>query len=60
MVQLAVFDVLGRQVATLVNMEQPSGRYAVSFDASNLATGLYLYQLKVNDFTMTKKMLYLK
>ena len=60
MVKLVVFDLLGRQVATLANTEQSTGHYAVTFDASHLATGVYLYQLKVNDFTMTKKMLYLK
>ncbi|MBU1707053.1 T9SS type A sorting domain-containing protein, partial [bacterium] len=60
MVKLAVFDVLGRQVASLVSTEQSIGRYSVRFDASHLATGVYLYQLQVNDFTTTKKMLYLK
>ena len=60
MVKLVVFDLLGRQVASLVNTQQSIGRYAVSFDASHLATGVYLYQLQVNDFSTTKKMLYLK
>lgn len=59
-VKLDVFDVLGRKVASLVNTQQSTGRYTVNFNASHLATGVYLYQLQVNDFSTTKKMLFLK
>jgi len=46
-VRLTVSDVLGREVATLVNEHQPVGRYSVQFDGSKLASGVYLYWLKV-------------
>lgn len=59
-VRLEVFDLLGRKVASLVNYVQAPDRYAVRFDASHLATGVYLYQLQVNDFTATKKMMLVK
>jgi len=59
-VSLKVFNLLGQEVATLVNKEQPAGNYEVKFDASNLASGVYLYQLKAGSFTQTKKMVYLR
>ena len=59
-VTLAVFDVLGREVMTLVNAEQTAASYTVEFDASKLSSGIYFYQLKVNDFSDLKKMVVLK
>ncbi len=59
-VSLKIYDITGREIASLVNQDQTSGKYAVSFDAADLASGLYLYQLKVNNFTSTKKMMLLK
>jgi hypothetical protein len=59
-VTLAVFDILGRHVATLVNDVQDAGGYSVEFEASQLAAGIYFYQLKVNDFTDLKKVVVLK
>ncbi len=56
-VSLAVFDVLGRKIRTLVNSEKISGIYSVSFDGSNLSSGCYFYQLKTSGQTITKKML---
>ena len=47
-VKLAVYDVLGREVRTLVDEEKQPGRYSVTFDASNLPTGVYLYRLSVS------------
>jgi hypothetical protein len=59
-VTLRVYDVLGNQVAALVNgMKQP-GNYAVSFNGKSLASGVYLYQLKANGFVDTKKLILLK
>lgn len=55
-VTLRVYDVLGREVATLVNEERESGTYQVRWDASGLVSGVYLYRLKVNGFVETKKM----
>ncbi len=60
MVTLKIFDILGNEVKTLVNEQKEMGSYTVQFDASSLASGTYVYQLRVNDFTSTKKMLLLK
>jgi hypothetical protein len=57
---LAIFDVLGNEVATLVNKEKPAGSYSVEFDATNLASGIYYYKLTSGSFAETKKMLLLK
>jgi hypothetical protein len=59
-VTLKVYDVLGNEIATLVNEELPAGEYEVEFDGSGLTTGIYFYQLKAGEFTQTKKMTYLK
>jgi len=59
-VQLKVFDVLGKEVATLVKEEQPQGNYSVKFHGSNLTSGVYVYSLKVNDFAENKKMILLR
>ncbi|MCW8804581.1 MAG: YCF48-related protein, partial [Ignavibacteriaceae bacterium] len=59
-VQLKVYDVLGNEIATLVNEEKPAGTYEVEFNATGLPSGIYFYQLKAGEFTQTKKMTYLK
>ncbi|MEP0859909.1 MAG: T9SS type A sorting domain-containing protein [Ignavibacterium sp.] len=59
-VSLKVYDVLGREVATLVNEDQTPGVYTVQFNASNLATGIYLYRLETGSFTKVNKMMLLK
>jgi hypothetical protein len=59
-VTLKVFNLLGQEVATLVNQEQSAGEYVVDFDASKLAGGIYMYSIKVGDFSLTKKMVLLK
>jgi len=59
-VTLKVFDMLGREVSTLVNTQQAAGTYKVSFDASQLASGVYFYRISTNKFVSTKKMLLLK
>jgi hypothetical protein len=59
-VSLVVYDVLGNEVATLVNEEKPSGSYEVSFDASMFASGIYYYRLTVGTYAETKKMILLK
>ncbi|MEP0861173.1 MAG: T9SS type A sorting domain-containing protein [Ignavibacterium sp.] len=57
---LKVYDVLGNEVATLVDEEKPAGVYEVEFDASHLASGVYFYKLNAGSFTETKKMLLIK
>ena len=57
---LKVFDILGREVATLVNENLMPGNYIVDFDASNLSSGVYFYKLTSGSFTQTKKMLFIK
>ncbi len=59
-VQLIVYDVLGRKVATLVNKKQSSGNYSVKFNANNLPSGIYFYRLHFDGFVATKKMILLK
>ena len=59
-VTLKIYDILGAEVATLVNEEKIAGRYEVNFDASRLASGVYIYRLSVNDFVNVKKMVLLK
>ena len=59
-VKLVVFDVLGREVTTLVNEVRNAGNYVVDFDASNLSSGVYFYTLESGNFTQTKKMLLVK
>jgi len=60
LVNLKVFDILGRELATLINDHKLAGFYEVNFDASKLSSGIYIYQLKVNDFVSSKKMILLK
>lgn len=59
-VRLEVFDMLGRRVQTLVDDHRQSGRYTVTFDASNLASGVYFYRLHAGEFTQSKKMYLIK
>ncbi len=57
---LKVYDVLGNEIATLVNEEKPAGSYEVEFNASSLPSGVYFYQLQAGNFVETKKMVLLK
>jgi pectin methylesterase-like acyl-CoA thioesterase len=59
-VKITLYDVLGSQVKVLVNEEKPAGFYEVKFDASNLASGIYFYSIKADDFMQTKKMILMK
>jgi len=51
---------LGNEIATLVNEEKPAGTYEVEWNASNLPSGVYFYQLQTNGFLETKKMILLR
>ncbi len=64
-VSLKIFDILGKEIKTLVNQQMTAGEYSVDFDAKNLSSGVYYYQIKVNStgkesFMQTKKMTILK
>jgi len=59
-VSLKVYDVLGKEVATLVSGRQEAGNYAVPFNASGLSSGMYFYRLQAGSFVETKKMMLVK
>ncbi|MHC4321629.1 MAG: T9SS type A sorting domain-containing protein, partial [Planctomycetota bacterium] len=59
-VTLKIFNILGEEVATLVSDRLSAGSYSYEWDASNLASGVYLYRLEAGDFVQTKKMILLR
>lgn len=59
-VTLKVYDLLGKEVATLVNSVKKSGKYSVTFDGGNLPSGMYIYKLVSNDIAISKKMMLVK
>lgn len=59
-VQLKVYDLLGKEVASLVNKEQALGNYKIEFTAKNLSSGVYFYRLQSGSFTETKKLILLR
>lgn len=59
-VSLKVYDAIGNEVATLVNEIKSSGKHTITFNGSDLSSGIYYYKLKSGDFTETKKMLLVK
>lgn len=59
-VHLNIYDLLGRKVKSLVNEYQNPGKYSIKFDANNLTSGVYYYQLRVDNFVSTKKMVLVK
>ena len=60
MVTIKVYNILGQEVATLVNTEMSAGSHSVKFDAGRLTSGIYIYQLRSGSFVMNKKMMLLK
>jgi len=60
LVTLKVFDILGNEVATLVNEEKPEGTYEVDFNGTGLSSGIYFYELSAGNFIETKKMILLR
>lgn len=59
-ISLKVYDISGREVASLINEERPAGNYSIKFDGNNLASGVYFCILKNADFVATKKLLLVK
>lgn len=59
-VKIEVFDVLGRVIKVLADEQKTAGRYEIKFDASSLASGIYYYRIKANEFVQTKKMMLIK
>jgi hypothetical protein len=59
-VTLKIYDILGCEVATLVNQKQNPGNYEVTFNAGNLVSGMYIYQLTAGDFREIKKLMLMK
>ena len=60
LVTLKVYDVLGREVKSLINEEKPAGNYQIELNISSLASGVYFYRLQAGSFVQTKKMLLIK
>ena len=60
LVKIKVYDLLGREVATLVNENKPAGNYHMQFNASKLVSGVYFYRMESGSYTQTKKLLLLK
>jgi len=60
LVTIKVYDILGREVQTLVDQQLPAGFYETQFDGSNLASGIYFYRIKAGKFVQTKKLMLLK
>jgi peptidoglycan/xylan/chitin deacetylase (PgdA/CDA1 family) len=59
-VTLKIYDVLGREISSIVNEYKNAGIYTVNFTGSKLTSGVYIYQLRINDFVLSKKMMFLK
>jgi flagellar hook assembly protein FlgD len=57
---LKIYDISGKEIITLVNEKQNSGTYEVTFDGSELSSGVYYYKLTTGDFSVTKKMILIK
>ena len=60
LVTVKVFNILGKELATVVNGEESAGSHEIQFDAANLTSGIYFYRIQNGNFTQTKKMLVLK
>ncbi len=58
--KITIYDLLGREVQTLINRELSAGYYELNFDASNLSNGVYFYRIRAGNFVETKKLLFLK
>ena len=60
LVKLKIFDITGKEVMTLVNEYKQLGSYKISFDGTNLSSGIYFYKLEAGEFVATRKMVLIK
>ena len=60
MVTIKVFDILGREITTLINENKSPGNYSVDFNATNLSSGIYVYTMECDEFFYSRKMAILK
>jgi len=60
LVTLKVYDILGREIATLVNEEKPAGNYKIIFNGTNLTSGIYFYKIQAGNFSSIKKMILIR
>lgn len=60
LVKIKIYDITGREIKTLVNELKTAGRYAVSFNGGNIASGIYFYRIEAGDFIQTKRMMLIK
>lgn len=60
MVKITIFDIIGKELATIVNDFKDAGKYSIEFDGTNLASGLYFYKLETSNYKEVKKMLLIK
>ncbi len=60
LVTLKIYDIIGEEVATLVNETRQAGNYQVAFNSEDLTSGVYFYRLQAGDFVQTRKMILLK
>ncbi|HEX9740301.1 MAG TPA: T9SS type A sorting domain-containing protein, partial [Ignavibacteriaceae bacterium] len=59
-VSLKVYDIIGREIQSLVNEEKDAGKYEIHFDASSLSSGVYFYKIKSDSYSEIKKMVLIK
>jgi hypothetical protein len=59
-ISLNIYDLLGREVRTLINEQKPDGEYLVNFDANNLSSGIYIYILNADGYSLSRKLILLK
>ena len=60
LVKIRIYDILGREIIKLVNEEKPAGTYELTWNAENLPSGIFFYQLRTNSFIENKKMILLR
>jgi Secretion system C-terminal sorting domain len=59
-VSIKVYDILGKEVSTLINTEKPAGRYSIEFNAAKLVSGIYFYRMQSGNFISTRKFILMK